>query len=454
MQKILMIILILFSCQLFASDDWWTERSITIHRANEEHVNQVKVYGQSARMMRENAPISAGTSQTARDIVRRSIAVDVPTATKVGTPMLQRIKHVIKAPGSKVLGVYAVMQLLEGIGWVMEDGTYVKKIPENSDEPDPDYQYKFKNDLYDNSTQACQAFVASSSFTDSYGSGYVFSRVDNPRASYPVCVSYKKTENRYVSDQPVQRVPRQTPAEEPKEKTVPLTPALLGAAMLGQGYKDPDPNFNNDTVNTDQDTGVKEIYEHDPSGIGNERADDMDDKLKNAKPTGDGKSSYIGDPKYDEKPLTDGDTSADRSWDNDAGEATGESKPTVDPETGEATGGQSISLKFPVFCEWASIVCEWIDWTKEEPELEDEPLEIEEKELIEYERLNPIQFGQTCPFTPTTHALQLGVLGTLEFETDLTFICTTAVDARPYIIGIGHLAALIFLLIGLRNGNA
>ena len=113
MQKILIIILMLFSCQLFASDDWWTERQITIQRNQDSHAK--KVYGQSARIIRENAPISSGASQTARDIVRRSIAVDIPTPTKVGTPMLQRIKHVIKAPGSKVLGVYAVMQLLEGL---------------------------------------------------------------------------------------------------------------------------------------------------------------------------------------------------------------------------------------------------------------------------------------------------------------------------------------------------
>lgn len=97
---------------------------------------------------------------------------------------------------------------------------------------------------------------------------------------------------------------------------------------------------------------------------------------------------------------------------------------------------------------------DWFDWTTEEPELTDESLQIDDQEIISYQHQDHIRFGQTCPFTPQTKTLPMGVLGSLEFETDLTFICTFGTDARPFVLGIGHLGALIFLLIGLRNGNA
>lgn len=410
----------IFSSYCFASDDWWTERQITIEKNQETHAK--KVYGQSARIIRENGfQTTPGASQTARDLVRRSIAVDIPTPTKVGTPMLQRIKHVAKAPGVGMVGTYAVMELIEAIGWVMEDGTYVKKIPEEGEIPNCGANYYYKNNeafaKYGNSSLVCalpQAKAITQQYFDAlkYDAEYSScSYINNNAIECPWKFKDDKTFSRTFT---FNKVTHNNPP--PKEKTVPITPALLGAAMLGTGYKDPDPNFNNDTVNTGEDTGVKEIYEHDPSGVGDELANQMDEKLKNAKPTGDGKSSYVGDPKYDNKDLTEGDTSADRSWDNDAGEATGESKPQTDPDTGEETGGQSISFKFPIFCEWASSMCkwyddwkksdqvhkdhmtkteehqdseksfwqtvkDWFDWTKEEPDQHDEDTEVEVNDL-------------------------------------------------------------------------
>lgn len=113
------------------------------------------------------------------------------------------------------------------------------------------------------------------------------------------------------------------------------------------------------------------------------------------------------------------------------------------------TGGSIL----PKFCDWAAPVCEAIKWFKESPDLQDEPLNIEDKEVIDYEHINYVQFGSTCPFSPQAQSLPMGVLGSIDFETDLTFICSFGVEAKPYVIGLGHLAALIFLLIGIRNGN-
>lgn len=113
------------------------------------------------------------------------------------------------------------------------------------------------------------------------------------------------------------------------------------------------------------------------------------------------------------------------------------------------TGGSIL----PKFCDWASPVCDAIKWFKETPDLQDEPLNIEDKQVIDYEHINYVQFGASCPFSPQAQSLPMGVLGSIDFETDLTFICSFGVEAKPYIVGLGHLGALIFLLIGIRNGN-
>lgn len=393
MKYFLYVFIALFSIHSNASasrDEYLLQRQIQAVQ------HQNKVYGIKAVIARENVSISSQTQQKAGDLVRRSIAVDVPTASKVGTPTLARIKQFIKAPGASVLGVYAVTQLLEAIGWVMEDGTYVKKIrqTDGSDcltDTQCEWEYSWNGKIYPTAQAVSSAFL---SYENSKSSNLKHSYVSITLTNYSstqisAVLKYQVTNvlnpnDKWINEQTFFGT-LNTKYEKPKDntKTVPLTPSMLGAAMLGAGYKDPDPDFNNDIVNTGDYTGVAETYEHDPNGVGNDLANDMDEKLKNAKPTSDGKSSYIGDPKYDQKPLTDGDTSADRSWESDAGESSGESKPVVD-ETGQSTGAQSISISFPVFCQWASSMCQWYDdWTASDKVHKDHMTKTEEHQTSE-----------------------------------------------------------------------
>lgn len=483
MKKLLALLLIVFSCQFtFAADDgdFWLQRQITI--GDGKNAYGKKVYGQAARSVSENVPLKDGTGSRVEQLIKRSIAVDKPTATKVGKQMFSRLYS-----PQAVVGVAAVTSLLSAIGWVMEEGIWVKKVePEDEPENLPKVWVHTSNmkKYYSSANAACSAQVSGSTWTHTRT---VMTALDSANCYAAPPWSPDKD----MVSTGVSRINNPDYVPKPLEPTVhPLTAALLGALMMGKGYEDPDPKFDNDRVNTGDYTSVAEVYEHDPSGVGDELADDMDDKLKNAKPTDDGKSSYIGDPKYDDVPLSDDrDDSSDRGWDEKGDEATGGTEPEKDPETGEATGNQSITLKFPLFCSWASKMClwyddwktsdkvykdhmkkteehqgaektfwgsvkGWFDWTKEEKELQDEELEVEEKEIISYVRENHVQFGQTCPFTPQMQSLSMGILGSMDFETDLTFICDFGHQANPYVLGLGHLAALIFLLIGLRNGNA
>jgi len=119
-------------------------------------------------------------------------------------------------------------------------------------------------------------------------------------------------------------------------------------------------------------------------------------------------------------------------------------------ETTTTTGTSEV--KIPAFCEWASVVCKWIGWTQEAPELKDEKLEIKDENLESYDRSDYVKFGQTCPFSAQNYSLDLGV-GSMNFDADATIFCVYGEMARPYIIGLSHLGCLFYLLFALRNGG-
>ena len=379
MKHLLLLFIFFFSVQIYAADrgDFQLQRQITI--GDGKNAYGKKIYGQGARAVMENVPIKGSTSSSVEQLIKRSIAADKPTALKVGGSMLKRLNSPQAIVGTAVVG-----GLLTAIGWVMDEGTktYVKEIPEGGD---------FICEEQSGSTPllACQKWVDLNNARLGYAptNPYyekiegIYSQTLQPNGKYAflMCSSWKMREGtcqfkrltaygRYTSS-----------------KKVPLTAALLGAAMLGSQYLDPDSKFDNTRVNTGDYTGVKDIYEHDPSGVGDELADAMDDKLRNAKPTGDGSPSFVGDPKYDNGPLgNDRDDTSDRSWNEKGGTATGGSEPEKDPITGQPTGNQSITLTFPLFCSWASKMCLWYDdWKASDKVYKDHMTKTEEHQTEE-----------------------------------------------------------------------
>ena len=84
--------------------------------------------------------------------------------------------------------------------------------------------------------------------------------------------------------------------------------------------------------------------------------------------------------------------------------------------TGTSTGGATFEL--PAFCEWAGIVCDFIEWYKTEPE--DDAPELPEHELekkeIDKELLNVS--GSSCPQDLTVNwtGLPFGITINESFE--------------------------------------
>lgn len=324
----------------------------------EKQINQKKrLKAQLIKQINES-----GTKKTITAVVET-----VPTATKVGSAMIKRIH----SPAG-VVGVAAVTSLLNGIGWVMEEGTYVKKVPPDEETPPNEYQYL--NGRLSSNVNPCWCNTASQaaktiSLLSTEHTKYIYKStksLGDKRYAVVFDVKYSNGTTQTITDELLRRL--NPNPQQPELITVPLTAALLGAAMLGEGYKDPDPNFDNDRVNTGDWNGVEDSYREDPSGIGNELNDELEDKAERAKPTPDNKPAPIGSPDYDKEPVNDDDN--DRKWDEDGNEGKTENTEKTDPETGEKTTEGSFTL--PKFCDWAFTVCEWYeDWQESDKKLHD-----------------------------------------------------------------------------------
>lgn len=327
----------------------------------------IKVEKQIAEKKRLQALLIKQVNEAGSLTKTTAVVETVPTASKVGASMLQRIKHVAKTPGGAAIGVYAVGQLLEGIGWVMEEGTYVKKIQieDTSNLPrvwtDANRQSKkYFKDYQEAGEYFCTVARSSLKMVGDFNAG----RPQDATGAFAHCNNYQIVGIEKVNN------PEYDPNANGNTKTVPITAALLGAAMMGTGYKDPDPNFNNDSINTGNWTGVPEAYTPDPSGVGNELYESLEAKADRAPKTSDGKPAPSGDTRYNND-LTSNDNANDRSWDDQGTKGEGGSEK-------DEEGNEKSWFNLPKWCVWAADNCEWHQ--------EDKAHQAEEKEVWQDEK--------------------------------------------------------------------
>ncbi|MFR9678273.1 hypothetical protein [Acinetobacter sp. SEK570] len=312
-----------------------------------------------------------GSSVTLEAVVRETV-----NRRAVGKVLLSRL-----LAGGVLVG--ATQSLLDGIGWVMEDGVYIKRIPpaQNPNTP-PNSEYFWQTTVDTNTIKyfesASAAFEArSQALCKSYSTcvsssykindssilaptfeGLVGSKAtinlkfaNNSTNSYPMSQTQRTKNPNYDPDKP-----------KPEPQKIVLTDQLMGDIAVGD-YTDP--------VDSSKDkkdrkwTGVEDAYKHHPGGTGNELSDGLDDKMDNAPETP--KKPTTG-------PVTDGEG---QKYPTDKDKGTeGNTEQEKDPETGEPTGQGKFNL--PAWCLWAKDNCDWHQ--------EDKKHQTEEKTVWEDEK--------------------------------------------------------------------
>ena len=344
-------------------------------------------------------------------------------------------KHLGKASIPSFVGMAAFEGLMRGVDYVMDEGGKVtKKNPEVETETtvQPYHQYRY---FIPETNQYVASVAALQKIVDAY---YISSTWKNCSVGSDNLVrcdvkndSSGSTGNLVAGTR--QPNPIYNPnATNPNQPYVEASPADIQAALKNALES------NNPALAAAIAEAIKAAYT--PEGtiatIGDEQANglavnaadiarDAVNKAANntgSEPTSKGKPGYYNitdgdktiegnvyetDPTGSITPIPDTGTGTGTEPGTGAGTGTG---------TGTSTGGSTLRL--PAFCEWAGIVCDFIEWYKTEPEDDAPELpehEIEKKE-IDKELLNVS--GSSCPQDLTVNwtGLPFGITINESFE--------------------------------------
>lgn len=330
---------------------------------------------------------------------------------KVASTLTDRLKKAAdyakksgKASIPAFVGGAAVQALVDGVGWVIDEGGKVTKEPDEDQKPINSYQkiwcWNHSPPKGCGGSPASAGRATASLFNLTYKSSEIIqpnlqakiTLEDSNGQSREIYVLYGSNEN-YDPNALVepQEVTQEQLTEALKNALESNNPAL--AAAISQAIKD---------AYTPEGKLVS-IGDEQANGLAVDAADTARDAVNKAakntgtEPTSSGKPGYykITDGEktvegyvYPTEPTGTITPQPDTGTGTEPGTGTGTG-------TGTSTGGATFEL--PPFCDWAGIVCDFIEWYKTEPEDDSPELpehELEKKE-IDKDLLNV--GGSSCP---------------------------------------------------------
>lgn len=427
----------LFSITIFAADlpgnpaDDTPQQSLDRWK---QHFRNQDAYDRNAKEVIASIGKDSQGRQTIQQIVNKhavlpdgskaelkTVVTQIPDKAKVASTLTERLKNAKdyaknlgKASIPSFVGMAAFTGLMEGIGWVMDEGGEIKRLPSPDPEDNTAFTHKYcsQTNMTSNCVFANSGSDAASKYYDKFikdnyyhsyiktkqktnegissglafesWSGYSRNAFDTADIWWGITI-YIQTNSNYTP--PVPKPADDQEIQSALEQALSNNNPALAAAIA-------------DAIKSAYSYDGSEGQKPSANTLAKEAADDMSVVLPkafdNPVPTSNPErpSGYYK--------ITDGEktvegyvTPAPISGTTDT-----TTTPIIDPVTGQPTGETSTSGGFdlPPFCDWAAIVCDWIDWTKEEPDLPEEdgniPNEILPAVWTPFELVN---FDATCP---------------------------------------------------------
>lgn len=361
-------------------------------------VNQINNEHKVRTMIRD----SGIDPDTGKKIRIEANVTQTANKAKVASTLADRLKKASdyakkagKASIPSFVGGAAVQALVDGVGWVIDEGGEVKRVAEpNASNSQGKYcvsstqcAYSIPqliNDYWKDSPDEYK-YV---SHTISGSSG--IATVRNKQGGKLQTGFSVKTNPNYDPDSPThETVTPEQLAKALKNALDSNNPAL--AAAIADAIK----------AAYTPEGKLASIGDEQANGLAVNAADTARDAVNKAskntgtEPTSSGKPGYYK--------ITDGektvegyvypsDTSASTKTDT-------KTETTTDPVTGNqtTTGTSTGSFQLPAFCDWAGIVCDWINWTKEEPDQPEEPKPVFEEINVPFTPFSIAKFNAQCP---------------------------------------------------------
>ncbi|WP_228254460.1 virulence factor TspB C-terminal domain-related protein [Acinetobacter johnsonii] len=379
---------------------------------------------------------------------------------KVASTLADRLKKASdyakkagKASIPSFVGGAAVQALIDGVGWVMDEGGKVTKKPTEDETNKYTSQYVWHNN---GSTVGYSARDYCNKISDRiidviitpYNGQVYFTCVESYSSSGEPTGpggGMRYANPNYTTSPPTVEgspVTQEELSQALKNALESNNPAL--ASAIAQAIKDAyTPEGKIATIGDEQANGLAQNASDTARDAVNKAS-----KNTGTEPTSSGKPGYYK--------ITDGektvegyvypsDTSASTQTDT-------KTETTTDPATGNqtTTGTSTGSLELPAFCDWAGIVCDWINWTKEEPDEPEQPKPVFEEINVPFTPFSIAKFNAQCP---PDENLSLNLMGQeMSFVFPMKPFCDFFSGIKPFVIALASFWAV--KLIGNASFNS
>lgn len=319
-------------------------------------------------------------------------ALKVPTSkTDIAKAYLARhkgaIKNLAKGGAYTFVGSAALGALIEGIGWVMDEGSQIIKSNNQntlcSSNDNKNCKYIYASNYYPDLDTTCSAIVkrqiGDNNF-ENWGATITSCTLNNLNLTTNVYYSKLQFSSTYSDN--LQLNPSYSP--DSSSSNNPVSDSDFQQAIQDQLTNAPNSDLSNQLATdayTLQDTTGKatdSLSKADTTSGINDAAKTLVDAAKTA---------IANDANPQNAKLTSG----------SSGKAQTETETKNEDGTTGEPSKSSTNFQLPAFCDWASYVCEFIDWVKEDPE-QPESIELPTTELTERSFVeNLFKVTASCP---------------------------------------------------------
>lgn len=374
MRNLYVILLMLVCTNIYAAndlDDWNGNVSKEVRQKLNNDTTTYKTLS-SVKATAEQSS-SKYTDSLTRSGSKVGVTIDalkVPTSkTDIAKAFLARhqvaIKNVAKGGAYTFVGSAALGVLIKGIGWVMDQGGNVTKKSDNI----------YSGDACIIGSITCEQYCQNSAKT----SGRTFSHLELVYDSYwgnrLYCVTNTGQKWAYLTSYKL---------NSSSVPSVSVSTNELSQAIQDQLTNAPNSDLSNQLATdayTLQDSSGKatdSLAKADTTSGINDPAKTLVDAAK---------SAIANDANPQNAKLTSG----------SSGKAETETETKNEDGTTGEPSKSSTNFQLPAFCDWASYVCEFIDWVKEDPE-QPESIELPTTELTERSFVeNLFKVTASCP---------------------------------------------------------
>lgn len=456
--------------------------------------------------------VKAANGMINADITQR-VTVDGSNATintKVSIPAnddsfkrntAKHAKNLLKG-GAVAVGAAAAMGLiLDGVGWIIDEGGKVTQKPGGLSDVTPGIYFCKTGTVCPVKYNSIQEAIDSLKGEDLI-SVTVNSQGWSTSTRYQYCATFKRSHGNYTTCNVFEKRGTPTaPTETPEVSDPEMQDAFYNWFKNNpQSITDPVTTYIYSPKDSQGNALPKSPQGTDPSFGPNEITDEMMDNYmehRDANMQNPYTTSISDSTQTDTTQNPDG-TKTSTTTNPDGSKTTTRTDTKTDPDTGEVTttvtetttmpdGSTSTKTEtstqtkpkpetseLPAFCEYAATLCtwmnrdtehkadekslwekitEWFDWTKENPDSENPDNEVDVEKPEEFDtsvfKKNRFTVSKSCP-TPETHTINLSGIS-VDFSFDLTPICTVLEFARPASVACSYLYAA-YIVIGAARG--